>query len=52
MPELRIEYSNLKVKEEVLIDFSKYLGFVVAGEAPKTKARIKLLAQIQKALRI
>lgn len=49
MPELRIQYKNPKVKE-ALIDFSKYLDFIIVGEAPKTKAKKILLNQIEKGL--
>ena len=49
MPELRIQYKNPKVKE-ALIDFSKYLDFIVVGEFPKTKTKKTLLSQIEKGL--
>ena len=49
MPEIRIKYKNPKVKE-ALIDFSKYLDFIIVGETPKTKAKKVLLSQITKGL--
>ena len=49
MPEIRIKYKNPKVKE-ALIDFSKYLDFIIVSETPKTKAKKVLLSQITKGL--
>jgi hypothetical protein len=50
MPELIIKYKSAKVKE-ALIDFSKYLDFIIVGEPPKSKAKKVLLGQISRGLK-
>ena len=49
MPELVIKYKSAKVKE-ALIDFSKYLDFIIVGEPTKNKVKNVLLDQISKGL--
>ena len=49
MPEICIKYKNPKAKEAV-INFSKYLDFVIVGKTPKTKAKKVLVSQITKGL--